>query len=261
MATSPQAVIGVLGGMGPYAGLDLVQKVFDETQAGTDQEHLPVALLSYSHRIQDRSEYIFGRTSNNPATAIADVARDLHRLGARVAGIPCNSAHAPPIYDVLCDDLRRSDHEIRILHMIRETVGYARRAKPNLRRIGPISTFAVHSLGLYRNAIEAEGFEAVLPDDEVAEQMVNRAIFDPDFGIKSHSRPVTMEARDLVLKAIDHLRDRGAEAVILGCTELPLAVTESLRSGVMLIDATRALARALIRETFPDRLAPLPGGL
>lgn len=261
MAASRQTVIGILGGMGPYAGLDLVQKVFDETTAGTDQEHLPVALLSYSHRIQDRSEYILGRASENPALAIADVARDLDRLGARVAGIPCNSAHAPPIFDVLCNDLRRSRHEIRILHMIRETVSYARRAKPNLRRIGPISTFAVHSLGLYRDAIEMEGMEAVLPDENVAKDLVNRAIFDPNFGIKSHSHPVTGTARNLVLKAIDHLRDRGAEAVILGCTELPLAVTESTRNGIILIDATRALARALIRETYPDKLAPLRGSL
>ena len=75
-----EPIIGVLGGMGPYAGLDLVRKIFDRTRAGVDQEHLPVALLSYAHRIQDRSAFLFDETTENPALAIAEVARQLDGL-------------------------------------------------------------------------------------------------------------------------------------------------------------------------------------
>jgi aspartate racemase len=59
------------------------------------------------------------------------------------------------------------------------------------------------------------------------------------------------------MEATDHLVARGAEAVILGCTELPLAVPEAHREGVPFINSTRALARALIRASHPEALRPL----
>ncbi len=254
MNTDP--VIGVLGGMGPYAGLDLVRKIFDQTHAGTDQEHLPVALLSYSHRILDRSAYLFGEIDENPAEAIADVARHLESLGATVAGLPCNSAHAPAIFDTVNARLRASGHRIRLLHMIEEAARYARESVHGIRRIGALSTLALYRLGLYPRAIEAAGFEAVVPDEAVQKDLVNRAIYDPVYGIKAASNPITETARQHLIDAIVHLRDKGAEAVILGCTELPLAITDTHLDGTLLIDPTCALARALIRETYPERLRP-----
>ncbi len=50
-------MIGVVGGMGPYAGLDLVQKIFDHTQAKTDQGHIPVSMISIPHSIEDRTKF------------------------------------------------------------------------------------------------------------------------------------------------------------------------------------------------------------
>ena len=255
MHKQQEPIIGVLGGMGPYAGLDLVRKIFDETQAHTDQEHLPVALLSYSHRILDRSAYLFGEITENPAHAIAEVARRLDGLGATVAGLPCNSAHAPAIFDAVNAQLRASGHRIRLLHMIDEAARYAREAAHGIRRIGALSTLALYRLGLYPQALEAAGFEAIVPDESVQADLVNRAIYDPVYGIKAQSNPVTETARRHVLDAIEHLRKNGAEAVILGCTELPLAVHETTLDGTLLIDPTRALARALIRETYPEKLA------
>ena len=249
-------IIGVLGGMGPYAGLDLVRKIFDQTRAGVDQEHLPVAMLSYSHRIQDRSAFLFGEAAENPAHAIADVARRLDGLGATVVGLPCNSAHAPPIFDAVRAQLCASGHQIRLLHMIEEAARFARETVNGIRRIGALSTLATHRLGLYRQAIEAAGFEAVMPDEDQA-RLVHRAIYEPVYGIKAQSNPVTETARGLLLDAIAHLRDEGAEAVMLGCTELPLAVSEPIIDDTLLIDPTLALARALIRETYPNSLQPL----
>ncbi len=58
----------------------------------------------------------------------------------------------------------------------------------------------------------------------------------------------------MLLDATEHLAARGAEAVILGCTELPLAVPEAMHAGVPLVNSTRALARALIAATHPAKL-------
>lgn len=246
-------VIGIIGGMGPQAGLDLAAKVIAETQAVTDQDHLPMSLLSYGHLIGDRSAYVFGKPIENPGIAIASVARELSSLGVQVAGIPCNSAHAPQIFDELTRSLKGIP--IRILHLIHETIQYIQDTLPGITRIGCLSTLSVHRLGLYRSALEDAGYTPVMPTDEVAEQVVHRAIFDPGFGIKAKSAPVTDQARKMILSAVDHCRSKGVEAVILGCTELPLAVSHA--EGIPLIDPARALARALIRETSPKKLAPL----
>ena len=275
-----EPVIGVLGGMGPYAGLDLVSKVFSETIAGSDQDHLPVALLSYGHTIQDRSAYVLGRIQENPGIAIAAVAIELDKLGATVAGMSCNSAHMPPIFDVLMERLRAGRHRIRILHLIHETIRHVQVALPRARRIGPLSTLGTFRQGVYEKAIKAAGLIPVMPSEEVQDKVVHRAIYDPAFGIKAQSSPeevqdkvvhraiydpafgikaqsspVTARASHMVRDAMKHLRERGAEVIILGCTELPLAVADT--SNPTIVDPARALARALIRETYPEKLRPL----
>lgn len=249
-----EKVIGIIGGMGPYAGLDLARKIFDHTQSTKDQDHLPVALLSYPDRIIDRSTFLFGQVQENPAYALADIARRLEAAGAVVAGMPCNTAHSPAIFDVLTDELRRTGHSIRMLNMVRETARFIRDDMPGVRRIGLLSTLAVYRLGVYRRILEEEGLEPIAPEPAVQEEVVNRTIFDPAFGIKAQANPVTPRARQNLLDAIDHLAGRGAEAVILGCTELPLAITESFVDGIAVVDPTDVLARALIRETYPEKL-------
>lgn len=252
--TMKDKIIGVIGGMGPYAGLDLVRKIFDLTEADRDQDHLPVALLSYPGRIRDRSEFLFGKVGENPAEAIAGVALQLDRLGTHVAGIPCNTAHAPAIFDVVQERLREAGASLRLLNMIRETANYISREAEGVERIGLLSTSAVFRLGLYKNALEEAGFEAVMPDENVQETIINRTIFDETYGIKAQANPVSQIARQSLLSAITHLEKKGAHAVVLGCTELPLAIPEDEIDSMLVIDPTEILARALIRETYPDRM-------
>lgn len=248
-------VIGIIGGMGPHASLDLANKIIELTPARTDHDHLPVALLNYPDRIVDRSTFLFGESDTNPAGAIADIARDLEQVGAVVAGMPCNTAHAPPIYDVVVEQLRDSGHGIRLIHMIEETACFLRDAHDDITCVGTLSTLAVYELGLYRRALQEAGLETVFPDEHIVHDVVNPTIFDPDFGLKAKSHPVTDRARQSLLDAIDHLRNKGADAVILGCTELPIAVPEKEVHGVQMIDPTEVLARALIEATYPETLA------
>ncbi len=250
-------IIGVIGGMGPHAGLALVRHLFDQTLAASDQEHLPVVLFSMGDRIPDRSAFLFGRTSENPAYAIAEQIRMAESVGAVVVGIPCNTAHAPGIFNVILEELARAGSRVRVLHLIEETVRFLREHYPDVKRVGVLSTLATYRLGLYQKALEAAGYEAVVADESVQETIVNRAIFDSVYGIKAQSHPVSKIARQSVLTGITHLSQKGIEAVILGCTELPLAVPEPELEGVPIIDPSLALARALIRETYPAQLKPL----
>jgi aspartate racemase len=255
MSTS-SPVIGVIGGMGPHAGLDLVRNIFNQTDARTDQAHLPVALLSFPDRIVDRARFLFDETDENPADAIADIARQLDGLGVTAAGMPCNTAHAPAIFDAVTAALHRTGHAIEIVHMIEETVNHVRATRADVQRVGVLSTTATSELQLYERPLVDAGFTFV-PPDALTQQQVNETIYDASYGLKGQSDPPTDRAREVLVEAIRHLQDRSAEAIILGCTELPLAPLQALVADVPLIDPAQILARALIRATHPDKLAPV----
>jgi aspartate racemase len=257
MPDSQDNIIGVIGGMGPYAGLDLIEKIFSQTDAHSDQEHLPVALLSYPGLIDDRAQYLFGKSTSNPADAIAGIALQLDRLGAVVAGMPCNTAHAPAIFDRIVQQLEKSGARLRLLNMIDETVDFLANHRPEARRVGIMSTQATYRLRLYSDRLEKAGLGVVLLEDGVHDELVSQSIYDPEYGIKSCSSPVHPVARQNLLAAIGRLAENGAEAIILGCTELPLAVPEAEINGIPLIDPARVLARALILSTYPERLRPI----
>ena len=255
--SSERRVIGVVGGMGPYAGLDLVRKIFDQTTASTDQEHLEVILLS-TPGIPDRTGFLLEGRGGNPAPHIAAAVRALDAAGASVAGIPCNTAHAPAIFDAVLQDLETTRSRIQLLSLIAETVAsLAGQRAAGPMRLGVLSTTGTLRTQVYSGPLAAAGFSVIEPADDVQQDLVQRAIYDPAYGIKARSNPVTERARESVLSAIRHLAERGAQAVVLGCTELPLAVGESTVLGLPVIDPAVALARALIRETHPEKLKPL----
>lgn len=256
MSVSTKQVIGVLGGMGPHAGVDLVDKITAQTNASSDHDHLPVALLSYPERIVDRSTFLFGDTDINPAFALADILRLLDETGAVVAGMPCNTAHAPAIFDTLVEEVARTGHQVRLLHMIDETVQFMQDTMPHIKTVGTLSTQAVYALDLHRTPLEAAGFDVVTPDASTKAQ-VNDTIFSTTFGLKAQSHPPTPQAKQYLLDAIQHLIDKGADAVVLGCTELPLTPLAADMDLVPLIDPAEILARALIEAVHPDHLKPL----
>lgn len=262
-APSPdeRRAIGVVGGLGPYAGLDLVRAIFDETDARSDQDHLPVVLISYPGRVPDRSAWLDApETAPNPIPALQTILRRLDDAGAAVAGIPCNTAHAPALFDPLGHGLAADGRELALVHIVDAIVASIAEIAPEAGRVGVLATRSsiqtrIHSIGL-----EAAGRLGVVPDPEVQDR-VQASIFDPAWGLKAQSAPVHPEARQALLEAIEHVVEKGAQAVILGCTELPLAVPEASASGVPLISSTRALARSLIRATHPEKLRRADEGL
>ena len=229
-------VIGIISGMGPAAGLDLADKIIAQTDADTDQQHVPVALLSFPERIVDRSTYLFDQTKPSPVPALVEIALQLEQVGAVVGGMPCNTAHDPRIFDAIVEALDEQGASMRMV----------------------LASSAVYRFRLYHKALERAELEAVMPSADVQKELVNPVIFDPVFGIKAQSQPVTPQARQHLLSAAAHVRERGAQALILGCTEFPLAVPEAEVHGMPTVDPTVLLARALIRETAPEKLRPQP---
>lgn len=251
MNSDDEKMIGVVGGVGPYAGIDLVRKIFDQTNATLDQQHLPLSLLSVPHKILDRTEFLVGKVDVNPGIAIAEVICALHKQGASVVGIPCNTAHAAPIFEEIVIGI---PHEVRLLHMIDEAARYIKECYPAVVNVGILSTTGTFLSNVYPDSLFQHGLKGIQVLKEMQERIIHPAIYNLDYGIKAKSNPVTAQAKKNLQSGIEYLMGQGADAIILGCTEIPLALTGDDYKGLPLIDPTETLARALILETSPDAL-------
>lgn len=243
-------MIGIIGGVGPLAGLDTYKKIIEETQAVRDQEHLPVLLYSLPDRISDRTGFLLERARENPGYALVDIARQLATAGATVAAIPCNTAHAEPIFSLVQQELK--DSSLKLLHIVDETIRYIQEFYLG-KKVAVLSTTGTRRERIYSGRFEQKGVEILEPNDDDQEK-VHDAIYSPEYGIKAQSVPVTSTAIQALESVLDELQRRGTEIVVLGCTELPLALPQKSYRDMQLIDPNRILARALIREIAPEKL-------
>ena len=250
-------MIGIVGGMGPHAGLDLVRKILDNTNASSDQEHLPISMLSLSNTIPDRSRFINREEgATNPGSAIAAVVQKMVDQGCETVGIACNTAHAGPIFNEVIAHLIPTSQQ-KLLHMIEEVSGYVARHFPAVRRVGILATTATVNSKLYDEYLRNHSIETIYLSKSDQHQISEVAIRDEKIGIKAKSNPVTPEARKIVADSILALRDAGADAVFLACTELPLAVDFNIEQPLLVIDPTDVFARVIIETYAPAKLKEL----
>lgn len=245
--------IGIVGGVGPYAGVELCKKILEQTKASKDQEHLPIIMISLPEVISDRTAFITGETDVNPAFAIVEIIKKLELAGAEVVAIACNTSHAPVIYDVICRELERLKINIKLLNLVDEVVKYIRSKSPTIKNIGVMSTKGSYKSKIYENALKTAGFNAIIPDKRIQEDIIHKAIYNKEYGIKTKSNPIDKRAREQLLKGIEHVKLKGGDAVILGCTEMSLSITEDSVNDVKIIDSMKVLAKALIRESLVEK--------
>jgi len=242
-------IIGIVGGMGPQAGVALFNSIMHHTVATIDQEHLSVILMSFPAQIPDRTAFLQGAAGRNPAYPIAGTIRKLEKAGATVAGIACNTSHCPGIYDVIRSELERMDARIALLHMPEETCIHIGENYPHIRRVGVMTTNGTYQSGIYRDALQRYGYDVVLPGPRFQDEVIHRSIYDRVIGLKATPDQITGQARSLVNKALHFFRENGAELVVLGCTDLSILLSaEEAVSDIPIADSTEALAMALIKN-------------
>jgi aspartate racemase len=224
--------LGILGGMGPLATSDFYRKLIDLTPAQDDPDHIPVVMVA-NPRIPLRIAAWEGR-GPSPVPALIEGARQLAALGAGVIAMPCNTAH------FWHEQLQASVPEAKFLHIADEAISSLAGTHPNLRNLGLLATHATVQMGLYQAACgktAAEGI-TILPVSPLEQACSTESIA----AIKAGDLPRGAKA---LQPALDALFARGAQAIVLGCTELPL-VMPMLASALPLIDATETLGRAAI---------------
>lgn len=224
--------LGVLGGMGPMASAFFMERLTALSNADHDQDHMPVILWS-DPRIPGRTRGYSG-AGEDPLPWMQNGVNQLVRTGARAIAVPCNTAHL--WYEALV-----ATTPIPILHIVRAVIADLRLKGFQHGRVGLMGTATTLKLRLYQRELEANGYEWVVPATEDIQDKCNEAI-----------RLVAANRIEQALfpaeACIAHLKSRGADVVVLGCTELPLAVPHRQRADMALpiVDSIDALARAAI---------------
>lgn len=220
--------IGVLGGMGPSATVDFLDKLVRLTPASRDQDHLPVIVASFPH-VHDRSSAILGR-GRDPLPQLLTGIDMLNRAEVGVIAIPCNSSHH------WFDEMSRSS-KVPLLHIARACVEAISPASD--LRVAIFATRGALTSGFYQHELLARGLDFMLPEPDGAQKQVDACIRE----IKAGN---TEAGAHHLAQACQQVAQQGATTLIMGCTEIPIASKYADVSGLMLIDSSLELARASV---------------
>lgn len=221
--------LGILGGMGPAASAEFINRLIQQTPASCDQDHIPFVLWN-EPRTPDRSTSMRA-CNDDPLPYLKEGILSLKSVGCDYIVIPCNSAH------YWYDELAKLD--IPIIHIVDSVVDELKNLDILNQTTGVMGTHGTIEYGIYQHRLESQGWKCIVPDSTEMDYFVQPAI---DF-IKAGK---LVEANLLLVKVIDSLISRGAKAVVLGCTELPLAVRELEQNGIPLVNSIDSLVKKAI---------------
>lgn len=224
MNDSQKKVLGVIGGLGPIATAHFMELVIRMTDAAADQEHLNMIIYSYPS-IPDRTGYILDHTQPSPLEPMVKIGKTLGQQGADFIAIPCLTAHY--FYSTLEQDI-----PVPIINGIEDTVKHLQ--ENGIRRVGIMATDGTVSTGLFNRVLEDHGMTPILPS-AARQKDVMSLIYE---NIKANLPP-NMDKFHAVRK---QLQEAGAQAIILGCTELSL-IKRDYPIGAGFIDAMEVLAQ------------------
>lgn len=219
--------LGVIGGLGPMATAYYLELMIRMTDAKRDQEHPEIIILNIP-TIPDRTAYILGHSEESPLEPMIELGKQMKGMGAAVLATPCITAHY--FHEMLQEGIG-----LPLIHGIRCTAQTLFNA--GVRKVGLMATDGTVQSGIFQRQVEELGMELVLPGEE-GQRGVMALIYDQ---VKAGLEP------DMALFAAirDELRSKGAQAVVLGCTELSLLKKQQdLGDGVL--DALEVLAKESI---------------
>jgi aspartate racemase len=233
-----EKIVGILGGMGPEATVDLFSKILKATPIRTEQDHLRI-VIDNNPKIPNRSQAVLSGRTEEVIALLQETARNLERAGVDFIVMPCNTAHTffPRIEEAV---------SIPVVSMVEETVRSLRETLPSVQKAGVMATTGTVKAGMYAKALSSRGIETLLPDGTDQD-----AVMDSVMAIKEeggHAR-----AKEALRGIAGRLVERGAEAIIAGCTEIPLALKREDVS-VPFFDSTEILSKSVVRRAKEETL-------
>jgi aspartate racemase len=239
-----EKVIGILGGMGPEATVDCFDKIIKNTPAAKDQDHLRV-IIDSNPKVPDRTAAIIG-DGESPVPVMVAGCRALARAGADFVIIPCVSAH------VFLSEIQQQI-QLPVLSIFDAVAEAVTRDHPRIHTVGLLATTGTVSGGLFQKRLGQDAIKTLVCEDGV-QARVMAAIYD----IKNaHAARTRSEITADLIAAAESLiasSPEGAQGIIAGCTEIPLALKQE-HLPVPYFDAVTILARAAVRRAG---IEPIP---
>lgn len=226
--------VGILGGMGPQATVDLMSKVIALTPAKDEPDHIRM-LVDCNPQVPHRATAIFGG-GPSPGPILAEMAQNLVKGGAELLAIPCNTAH------YFLKDVKEAV-DVLVMDMIDEVVVEIHRKFPEAKRVGLLATRGTLRTRLYHDRLEDLGF-IVLEPAENEQQRLDWLVKQ----IKLH--PIEQKHYETATLLLNGLTEAGADLVVAGCTEIPLALPR--KTPCPILDPTTVLASSIVKYCKGD---------
>lgn len=223
-APNTHPVVGIIGGMGPEATVDLMRRVIAKTPADDDQDHVHMIVES-NPKIPSRIAHLIEGTGVDPTPELVRIARNLQQAGADVLAIPCNTAHgyAPAI---------RAAVSIPLLDMVALSVDQIA-ALRSVKRVGLLASTALINTALYANAFAAKGILTALPDRQPEVMAIIKGVKRGDTGAQAQAA-LGRIAIELATRA---------DVLLVACSELSV-----IAGGITVpfVDSLDVLAQAVV---------------
>ncbi|MBZ0262497.1 MAG: amino acid racemase [Hyphomicrobiales bacterium] len=223
--TKPHPILGIIGGMGPEATVELMARIVKATPAGDDADHLHM-IVDNNPKIPSRIAALIDGTGESPAPELVRMARGLQAAGATFLAMPCNTAHS------YAQDISAAV-SIPLLNMVDRT---ADRIAHRYRHVGLLASTAVVRLRLYHRALGDRGMVVLEShvQDEVMEiiKAVKRGKLDE-------------KVRHSFSGAAHALALRGADVLLVACTELSL-LADAIDMPVPTVDSLDILRDSVV---------------
>jgi len=224
--------VGIIGGMGPEATVDLMRRVIDATPASDDADHIRL-LVDNNPKVPSRIKALIEGTGENPAPCMAAMARGLEQQGADFLVIPCNTAHHyyPEVAAAV---------DIPVLNLIELTSSQVKQSLPKIKKVGLLASTALQLIHLYEPWFERLDVQLIYPEPADQEQVMEliRAV-----KAKRH----TPEQLKAYAQVAEKLATQGAECLVIACTELSV-INDQLSPSLPVYDAADILAQTIVRK-------------
>ena len=243
MSTMRRPVIGILGGMGPLATVELLRRVVEATPAQDDCDHVHMIVDNNPH-VPSRIAALVEGGGASPEAELARMACRLRDSGCDLLAIPCNTAH-------LYVQAIQEASGLEVLDMVALSMAHLSRLHPAPRRVGILGSKAVERTGLFARACENAGMQAVFPAAGQADALMHLIK-----GVKRNESRRELRRRFAeLLDSFTPRRGGGADVLLLACSELSILYTA--RKGTE--DSLAVLAAEILRRGRPKTTSANPG--
>lgn len=223
-------VAGVIGGLGPMATVYFLEYVINLTDAKKDQDHIDMVITNHA-TTYDRTEYIIGKSKNNPVDTLIQDAKKLEASGADFIVIACNTAHY--FYNEIQENVN-----IPIVNILEETVEHIK--SKGLKKAGILATHGTISSKIYQNICKEKSLDYEILDEDNQNSLMD-IIYNQ---VKKGKKVDIKEFYNLV----NSIKNKDCDCVILGCTELSIIKNDNNLDDEFYIDSLDVLARKTIEK-------------